>query len=179
MITKFIKYFTSSQKRWITYNHICTWPFRLDRIVIIVKSQDGVHLEDVIQRAQHRLGRLAEAVLAQPLDVADPDGGLGELVGVCVDLDAMQLGRVGRLGRHEARQAEIGGGDRYLLPEIEQLAQADVQEIAAAAGWIQHLDLAEFGGETLQQGGQLVHGLGVLAAVGVLGFGGQLLGLLF
>ncbi len=65
-------------------------------------------MEDVVEGFEDRLGGIAEAVFAQPLDVADPDGGLGKLVGVFVDFDAVKLGGADR--REEAGAAKLGKG---------------------------------------------------------------------
>ncbi len=91
---------------------------------------------------------IAKAVFGQPLDVADPDGGLGQLVGVGVDLDAVQLGRVD--GGEETAHAQLTGqGDDFLF-QVEKLAQGDVEKVAAPAGGVEHLDGGDFGGKTCQ-----------------------------
>ena len=84
------------------------------------------------------LGGQAVAVVDQPLDVADPDGDLGQLVGVLVDLDAVQLG--GRDGDEEAPGAQLVRQADHLVLQVEQQAQGHVQEVAAAAGRVEHLD---------------------------------------
>ena len=81
------------------------------------------------------------AVFLEPLDVADPDGGLGQLVGVGVDLDAVELG--GRGAGDVPGGADLAGegGDFFL--QVEELFEGDVEEIGAATGGIEDLDLGD------------------------------------
>ena len=105
------------------------------------------------QRLQDGVGGDAEAVLVQPLEVADPDGGLGQLVGVGVDLDAVQLRGIGRLplqGSH-GRSARAAAEGDDLFPQVQQLAQGDVEKVAAAAGRVEHPDGGELVGEADEQ----------------------------
>ena len=67
---------------------------------------------DVVERLENRLGGTAEAVFAEPLDVADPDGDLGEFVGVGVDFDAVELGG-GDAGEETADAQVAGEGDDF------------------------------------------------------------------
>ncbi len=71
-------------------------------------------------------------------------------MGVGVDLDAVQL-----LGR-DLRREQLPTVEAHLLLQVEQLAQRDVEEVAAAAGGVQHVDARQLALEALQQGVQLV-----------------------
>ena len=91
---------------------------------------------------------IGEAVGLVPLDVADPQGGFRQLRRVLVDLQAHHL-----VGLHRGRQAmpAPGRGEVDDLPfQIQQRAQGDVEEVAAAAGRVQH----GYGGETAAEGFQ-------------------------
>src|SRR5690606_2550451 len=85
-------------------------------------------------------------IVAHPLEVADPDDGLGEFRGVGVDLDAAELGG-GDAG--EEAQGDLGGGgegDDFLLA-VEELLDGDVEEVARAAGGVEDGD----GGEAVDE----------------------------
>ena len=75
------------------------------------------------------------AVGAEPLEVADPDGHLGEVVGVGVDLDAVELVRANlQLERGETSESALV--EDRLLQVFEEL-QGHVQEVARAARRVQ------------------------------------------
>ena len=58
-----------------------------------VPRQDRVAALDGVQGLQDRVARLREAVASHPLDLADPDRDAGQLGGIWVDLDALDVGR--------------------------------------------------------------------------------------
>jgi len=50
--------------------------------------QDGIHVQDGLHGLEDGFGGQAIAIIDQPLDVPDPDGNLGQLVSVLIDLYA-------------------------------------------------------------------------------------------
>ncbi len=113
-IAKFTPHPLVTQERWIADDDVRLRPLRLDGPTLLVVPQDGVHRFDVVQAAEDGAGDGGEAVVVQPLEVADPDHDLGQLVGVGVDFDAVELLRL-HLGE-PGRQAVLGGkGDDGFL----------------------------------------------------------------
>ena len=142
-----------AQERRIAEDDIGFRPCGFNRFALLIEGQDRVHLFDGFDRLQDRLAGHAEAVVAQPLNVTDPDGDLREFVRVFVDLDAVQLlrrRRKARLRQH-ARETQLGHEVGHFFPQIEQKSQRDIQEVAAAASRIEHLHECEFGGEADQE----------------------------
>ncbi len=170
----------AAQERRVADDDVRLGPSRFPRLPALVVGQDGVHLLDVVQLFEHRVRGQAVAVLVEPLNVADPDGDLRQLVGVGVGLDAVELFRRGRVVlKGEPRRQAVGERQRRrLLPEIEQFPQRHVEEVAAAARRVQHADVGQF----LLEGFNgllnvvLIARLRrlVIAAVAALGVGGDL-----
>src|SRR5579871_2415662 len=89
-----------------------------------------------VQGLEDGLRRYPEAVVVEPLKVANPDHDLGQLVGVVIDLDAVEL-----LGAHlweEGRHPVAGGKGDHLLLQVEQVLEGDVEEVATAAGGVKN-----------------------------------------
>jgi hypothetical protein len=99
--------------------------------------EDGVAAGEGLQLLEDRFLGLAESVALDPLEPADPDGHLRQLVGVGVDLDAVKLPRTDL--RQVAREAAVHRVENDLLLEVLQLLQHDVKQVAGAAGGIEHL----------------------------------------
>ena len=94
-------------------------------------GENRVHVLDSVQRLEHRIRLVPEPVVVKPLEIANPDHDLRELVGVVVDLDAVQLGRA-NAGEKVANAIDCGEGDDFLL-QVEQEFEGDVQEVTATA----------------------------------------------
>ncbi len=137
----------ATQERRVADDEVSFGPLRLGSGAVVVKGEQGVLVLDGVQRGEDRLAP-AEAVGVEPLQVADPDRGLGELLGIGVDLDALDLGR-GDLG--EAEREGRGGGSpgHHLLFEREQFAERDVEEVATAAGGVEDGDGSQLGEEVV------------------------------
>src|SRR5690606_31887078 len=100
----------------------------------------GVVEDDVVERFEDRRLAAGDAVGTVPLEVADPHDHAGEFVGERVDLDAVELPRAEEA---EAWRADLlGEGDDLVLKVLHGL-QGDVEEVAAAAGGVEHLYLVE------------------------------------
>jgi len=85
---------------------------------------------------------MSETVRQHPLDLADPDGDPRQLGRERVDLDAEQVLRsnLGELlGDAQHERAPPDG----LVFEVLEKLQRDIQEVAAAAGGIEHADGAQ------------------------------------
>ncbi len=82
-----------------------------------------------------------EAVVLVPLDVANPQGGAGQLGGVEVDLQSAHLVRLDR-GR-QASPPIHGREVDCLSLQVEQGAQGQVEKVAAAAGRVEHFHLEQ------------------------------------
>jgi hypothetical protein len=85
-------------------------------------------------------GEADEAVLLHPLQVADPDHHLGQLLGEWVDFDSQKL-----RGADVGEQADVVGGGEgdHLFFQVEQQVDGDVEEVAGAAGGVEDFDLGE------------------------------------
>ena len=77
-----------------------------------------------------------------PLDFADPDADAGQLGGVFVELDAQQVVRAGDQVLLAVQPQAGGFGDGVQLDVLERL-QAQKQEVAAAAGGVEHAEGAQ------------------------------------
>ena len=81
-------------------------------------------------------------------------------------------------GGKSAAKPSSGGEDGDLLLEVEQLAQGDVEEVAAAAGGVEHADGAELGGEARAGLAELVRVAGAaLRPVGLVALRRKVVGL--
>src|ERR1035437_1369331 len=87
----------------------------------------------------------AEAVEADPLEPADPDGHLGEVEGIGVDLDAVEL--PGADGGEVGTDAFFHAEEDDFFFEIFEFEERDVEEVAGAAGGVENLDGLEAGEE--------------------------------
>ena len=116
----------------------------------IGEVEDRVHAADRVGGLEDRVLRPGEAVLARPLQVADPHRHLGEVEGVRVDLDPVELARVhaGEVASHSA----LVGEAQYLALEVEELLKGDVEEVAGAARRVEHLDAGETVEEVADEG---------------------------
>src|SRR6266849_1315716 len=83
----------SAYERWVADDHFGLRTDRFDWLAALVVGQQRVHLLDGHQGLADGRRRLAETVVAQPLDVPDPHHGLRQLMGVEIDLDAVKLFR--------------------------------------------------------------------------------------
>ena len=95
------------------------------RLGVIGEVEDRVNAADGFDRVEHRVARRGEAVLMLPLQEADPDDDLGQLLGVRVDLNAGQLRRADQW--QEAHAASGRVADRVLF-KIEQQIERDVED---------------------------------------------------
>ena len=100
---------------------------------------------------QDRVAAVAEAVADHPLDLADPDGHAGELGGVGVDLDAQDRLGADLRDLHRRCEDERAPVDRLELEVLER-PQRDEQEVAGAAGGVEHADAAQSIEEGLEDG---------------------------
>ncbi len=81
-------------------------------------------------------------VIPQPLDLADPDHHTGQLRRVRIDLDASQRARPD--ARLLARQPEaLGRPVDDLLLQVLEHAEREIQEVAGAAGGVEHRHRAQ------------------------------------
>ena len=112
-------------------------------------GQHGVPALDGVQRPQHRVGRRGVAVAARPLDVPDPYGHPGQLRRIRVHLQPQH--HVRPHPRRFTRQAQrLRLDDGAVLHVLDGL-QRQVQEVAGAAGGVQHAEGAQPGQEGLEQ----------------------------
>ncbi len=86
---------------------------RLLRVLGVAQVEDRVHALKGVHRLQDRIRAYVKAVELEPLEIADPHGHLGELEGVRVDLDPVELPGAD-LGQ-EARQLLLYRPDDDLL----------------------------------------------------------------
>ena len=109
---------------------------RFDRIFAgVVESDGGVPTFNAVDVVQDRAVGVGESVGLMPLDIANPQGGFGQLRRVLVDLQAHHLGRV-----HQRRAGPAVKSDLIVdgLPlQVEQRFEGYVQEVAAAAGGVE------------------------------------------
>ena len=126
-----------SQEGRVADDELGGGPFRLGWVVGVGQVEDGVGLADGVHGGEDRLPAVVDAVRQVPLDVADPEGGAGQLGGVGVDLEAKHLVRL-HPGVHILPVLGIVEVDDLLL-EVEEGAEGGVEEIAATAGGIEDL----------------------------------------
>ena len=101
--------------------------------------------------SQDRVAAVAQAVADHPLDLADPDGHAGELGGVGVELDAEDRLGADLRDLHRALEHE----EPHLMASNSRSLSAhrrDDQEVAGAAGGVEHADAAESIEEVLEDG---------------------------
>src|ERR1700677_2198701 len=90
-----------------------------------------------IQYLQNRRAIVVKTVVAPPLQIANLHGHLGQLEGVRIDFNGLQL-RHGHL-RLQRKTKLSGKGDDFLFKSKQQL-QRDVEKVAAATRGIKHRD---------------------------------------
>ena len=138
----------------------------------VVPGQHGVAAFDVAVVVHHGFGhRLVAAGADVPLQEADPQHQLGQGGGAFVELDAAQLLQRDRFAFQAQAVLEVGIGveakglqlvEHFALQALEVL-QRDIQEVAAAAGRVQHAGGAELVVEAVHFGA----GFGHLGVVGL------------
>ena len=112
---------------------------------------------EALEVLQNRVTVVGEAVVAAPLQITDLDRDLGELEGVGVYLDGFELLHADERLKLEA---ELGAeGDNFFF-EVEQELERDVEEVAAAAGGVEHSD----GGDLFLEGESLSRSAAILSA---------------
>ncbi len=79
----------------------------------------------------------AEAVVHRPLQVANPDDDLGQIVGVGARLDSVEL--LGAYPGEEGRKADGPRERRDLLLQVQKIFEAHVQEVPRPASRVQDL----------------------------------------
>jgi len=106
------------------------------RRLLPVFAQHRVAAFDVVQRVEHRVQLEAVTALDAPLQLAYPHRHPRQLGRVAVDLDAQHVVRAGHV--HLALQAQLFGFQVHLVLDVLQAAQRQVEEVAAAAGRVEH-----------------------------------------
>ncbi len=163
-VSQFAAHFLVSQERRVADDGIHGGPFGF----AAVGSKHGVPLFDVVQGTQDGVAADGVAVGQHPLQFADPHRGPGQFGGVGVELDAQDVGGAG-FDADLAVQAEGFGVQVGPVLQVLEGFQGEVEEVAGAAGRVQHpvvlqpLQVADEGGL-----GGLVGGLRALAALMVL-----------
>ena len=127
----------------------------VEHVLHAVVGQHRIAVLDVAEVADHRLRRVDVAAGAVvPLQVADPQHHFGDGGGARVQLDAEQLVRVDGFAAERVgalaiqRQAGLAVAEfvqrvEHFAFEALQVFQRDVEEVAAAAGRVEHLDRAQ------------------------------------
>ena len=145
------------------FSHIGCGPFGFDWFAAFVIGEDGIHVLDVVQRFEDRFAGRAIAVFVQPLNIADPNRGLRQFIGVVVDLDAKELLRAGfGKGGHGV---DFGTKLVDRLAQIEQLSQRHIEKVTAATSRVEHAHFGNLVGKASQQSVQFVVAAGVGAAI--------------
>lgn len=126
-----------AQKRRIAHDDIGLGPRRF----AAVRVQDGVLLADGVERFEDGVFRQREAVVQHPLKLADPDRDAGEFGGVGVEFDPEHVLRAD--AREAARQAQRLGLQDHAVFEILESQQGEQQEVARAAGGVEHPEAGE------------------------------------
>ncbi len=113
-----------------------------------VVFDQGVAVLDVVEVAQDGVRQVGEALVdaVVPLQVADPQHHFGDGGGARVDLKAQKLVRVhGDAGHVEQALglAKVGQKVEHLAFQALHVFQRHVQEVAAAAGGVEHAGVAE------------------------------------
>ena len=103
--------------------------------------QQRVVADDIVERLQDRIARGVEAVLAHPLDFADPHRHARQLGRERVDLDAEHVLRADA-GKLAAKPQRFALGVDAMLDVLQRL-QAEIEEVAGAAGRIENAELLQ------------------------------------
>ena len=141
----------------------------------VVVSQHGIAVFDIAEIADHRLRRRDVALGAEvPLQVADPQHHFSDGGGTRIQFDTEQLvridgfgaGRIGALaidGEAALAEADFIECVEHFAFEAFQVFEGDIEEIARAAGRIEHVQRAQAMVKTAQHADRLL----------LLAFGGQ------
>ena len=152
-------------------------PVRPIRRLLRIPGQHRIAAIDVAVVVHHRLGHALVAEAADlPLQPADPQHQLGQRRRARVQLDAQELLQRHRLAlqaQAALRVAQGGQGIQHLGLHALEVLQRHVQEVAAAAGRVQHPQAAQPVVEAPQLGAGLVQAVGALLAIERLGLAGQ------
>ncbi len=138
-VAQFPAHDAAAQKRRVADDHVGLGPFGFRAIGV----QQRVPVLDAIQRLQDGVGGVRVAVAPAPLDVADPDGDAGQFGGVVVDLQPQDVVRAGLEHDLGVLEAEIAGFDAHALFQVPQGLERQVEEVARAAGGIQHAEFVQ------------------------------------
>ena len=129
--------------------------------ILAVIGKDRILLNDSAIAMQHRLGNRGDAGIAQlPFQIADPEDEIGNGHGARIEFEAVELMRIDGFTLHLETGFVLAqfldGFEDFALKFLEKL-QRDIQEIARAAGGVEHFDSAEFVVESAGNGeGRLV-----------------------
>src|SRR3989338_7953337 len=133
----------AAKKRRITYHHVRRGPLRLLWISRVGQIEDGVPALDRLNGFQHRVLLEGETVAEEPLQMADPDGDLGKLLGEGVEFDSLDhLGADADVER-ELAFVHLGQEEQDFLFQLVQERQGDIEEVPGAAGGVEDADLVE------------------------------------
>ena len=136
-VSKLTAHTAVAQERRVADDELGLGPRRRDGGAFVVVGEDRVAQLDVVEGLQHRVARVAVAVVQHPLDVADPDRDARQLLRVRVDLDPQHVVRVHPRELAGDAQPLRAPPDRLVLQVLEQ-SQRHVQEVARPARRVQH-----------------------------------------
>ena len=133
-------------------------PDRLTRMLWIAEVEQGIHEVEVVEFLQDRSLGDRVAIPPVPLEESDPEGHLGQLEGVGIDLESVKLPRPD--GGEEGCLHSLGAAeeDNFFL-QILQALEGDVEEVPGAAGRIENMDTGESNEEGVLDTGGLAEGL--------------------
>ncbi len=112
---------------------------------IAVPSEHCIAALDIVEGAEDGLGRVFAGGAIVNLQIADPEHQFGDGGSAGIDLDAQELVWIdGVAGQRQARLAAHGdkGVDDFVFELLDQL-HGDIEEVASAAGRIEHAGEAE------------------------------------
>ena len=146
----------AAQERRVADHRIRRRPLRLPALLLrlptvrrpVLRRQQRVAALDGVERLQDRVARFAEAVAPHPLDLADPHRHPGQLGGVGVDLQPPHVGRADR--RERPLKPHRLGFQLHPVLQVLERVQRQVQEVARAAGGVEHREGAKPGEEPAQ-----------------------------
>ena len=123
----------AAQERRVADDDVGPRPLRLE----VVRRQDRVPALDGVEGLQDRIAGFPEAVAPHPLDLPDPDRHARQLGRVGVELDPLDVGRADFRERPLEAPQRLGLELDAVLEVLERL-QRQVQEVARAAGRVEH-----------------------------------------
>ena len=134
-----------AQEWRITYNDGCHWPFGRPWVGDVGEIKNRVSAFDGLDGLQYRVEFERETILELPLEMADPDGDLRQLVGIGVDLNA-----VDHVRPHPDVERELPTiHDRKFLEnlffQLVKKVECYVEEVSRAACWIEYAGGIEMG----------------------------------